>query len=137
MGPTFVTTRRPPTSKVTTQAEPTFAPTAGARSGDHTHLPGIPRQSGGGEAEACPDVLGADDAFGAVVAVAVGVGLGPGRSGHDHGGAFGQRLGYVRRALSPNGGLVELGLGVQLGAFAVLPSTVHRDADPAYRGSVG
>src|SRR6266545_5815005 len=36
MGPTFVTTRRPPTSKVTTQAEPTFAPTAGARSGDHT-----------------------------------------------------------------------------------------------------
>src|SRR6266542_3474619 len=37
MGPTFVTTRRPPTSKVTTQAEPTFAPTAGARSGDHTH----------------------------------------------------------------------------------------------------
>src|SRR6266542_259036 len=38
MGPTFVTTRRPPTSKVTTQAEPTFAPTAGARSGDHTQF---------------------------------------------------------------------------------------------------
>src|SRR6266542_4503800 len=42
MGPTFVTTRRPPTSKVTTQAEPTFAPTAGARSGDHTHLAADP-----------------------------------------------------------------------------------------------
>src|SRR6266545_504848 len=43
MGPTFVTTRRPPTSKVTTQAEPTFAPTAGARSGDHTHEGWSPR----------------------------------------------------------------------------------------------
>src|SRR5438067_316365 len=96
-----------------------------------------PGQDCGGEAEACPDVLGAQDPLGASIAVASVYGsaqLGPATITAVPLASDSVTFG----ALCPQtGGLVELGLGVHIGFLAVLPPAVHRYADPAYRGPVG